>query len=120
VISDSSAVDPELRREASRRGLAAIEILRFPSMVMLRDRAVLSDVRVVSPGYPLRGELRIAERLFGPDRVAGTIPGPGTVWVDERLLTSLDIGAEDRVGLGNSRSRSWPLSPTSPGWSWDS
>jgi len=103
VISDSRPLDPELRREASRRGLAATEILRFPSMVMLRDRAVLAEVKAVSPGYPLRGELRIAERLFGPDRVAGTIPGPGTVWVDERLHTSLDIAAEDRVGLGNSR-----------------
>ncbi|MGH8660360.1 MAG: ABC transporter permease [Burkholderiales bacterium] len=103
VITDSRPLDPELRLEATRRELAAVEILRFPSMVVLRDRAVLADVRAVSPGYPLRGELRIAERLFGPDRVAGTIPQPGTVWVDERLHTSLDLAPEDRVGLGNSR-----------------
>jgi putative ABC transport system permease protein len=103
VISDSRAIDPELRREAARRGLAAAEVIRFPSMVVLRERTVLADVRVVSPGYPLRGELRIADRLFAPDRLAGAIPKPGTVWVDERLHTSLDLAAEDRIGVGASR-----------------
>jgi len=103
VIADSRPLDPELAREAARRGLATAEVIRFPSMVVLRERAVLTEVKVVSPGYPLRGELRVAERLFGPDRVAGTIPGPGTVWVDERLHTSLDIASDDRVGLGKGR-----------------
>jgi putative ABC transport system permease protein len=103
VIADSRPIDPELRREAERRGLAVAEVIRFPSMVVLRDRAVLADVRVVSRGYPLRGELRIADRLFAPDRVAGAIPAPGTVWVDERLHTSLDLAAADRVGVGNGR-----------------
>jgi putative ABC transport system permease protein len=103
VVSDSRPLDPELRREASRRGLAVAEIIRFPSMVVLGERTVLTDVRAVSPGYPLRGELRIAERLFGPDRVAESIPGPGSVWVDERLHTSLDLPAGARIGLGNSR-----------------
>src|SRR3970040_638387 len=105
VIADSRPLDPELRQEALRRGLAAVEIIRFPSMVVRGDRTVLADVMVVSPGYPLRGELRIAERLFGPDRVAGTIPGPGTVWVDERLHTSLSLEADDRIGLGSSQLR---------------
>ena len=103
VISDSRPLDPELRREAARRGLAVAEIVRFPSMVVLGERTVLADVKAVSPGYPLRGELRVADRLFGPDRVAGTIPGPGTVWVDARLHTSLDMQAQARIGLGNSR-----------------
>jgi putative ABC transport system permease protein len=103
VISDSRPLDPELEREAARRGLATAEVVRFPSMALLRERAVLAEVRAVSAGYPLRGTVRIAERLFGPDRVAGAIPQPGTVWVDERLHTSLDIAADDRIGLGNSR-----------------
>ncbi len=102
AISDSRPLDPELRREAARRGLAAVEVARFPSMVMLRDRTVLAEVKAVTSGYPPRGELRIAERLFGSDRVAAAIPSPGTVWVDERLHTALDIGADDRVGLGAS------------------
>jgi len=103
VIADSRPISPELSQEALRRGLAAIEITRFPSMAVNRDRTVLSDIKVVAPGYPLRGELRIADRLFGPDRVPRAIPERGTVWVDERLYTSLELGDDDRIGLGNSR-----------------
>ena len=103
VIADSRPLDPGLAREAARRGLATVEVIRFPSMVLLRSRTVLTEVKAVSPGYPLRGEMRVAERLFGPDRVAEGIPSPGTVWVDERLHTSLDVAPDDRVGLGNSR-----------------
>ena len=103
VIADSRPISPELSQEALRRGLAAIEITRFPSMAVNRDRTVLSDIKVVAPGYPLRGELRIADRLFGPDRVPRAIPERGTGWVDERLYTSLELGDDDRIGLGNSR-----------------
>jgi putative ABC transport system permease protein len=63
---------------------------------------MLSDVKVVTPGFPLRGELRIAERLFGPDRLAGAVPEPGTVWVDERLYTGLELSVGENVTLGKS------------------
>lgn len=102
MIADSRPLPPELREEALRRGLAAVGIVRFPSMVIHRDRTVLADVRAVSPGYPARGELRIADHLFGTDRAAGTIPEPGTVWVDARLHTSLELGQDDRIEIGKS------------------
>jgi putative ABC transport system permease protein len=115
VIADSRPLPEELRQEAFRRGLAATDLLRFPSMVTHGDRNVLSDVRAVSAGYPLRGELRIADQLFGADRSAGTIPEPGTAWVDERLHTSLDLPAGASVGLGKTRLRVAAVTTHEPG-----
>ena len=115
VIADSRPLPDELREQALRRGLAATGILRFPSMVTQGDRNVLSDVRAVSPGYPLRGELRIADQLFGPDRVAGAIPEPGTAWVDERLHTSLELAAGAAVGVGKTRLRVGAVTTHEPG-----
>lgn len=105
AIADSRPLAPELKDEALRRGLSTVEVQRFPSMVMRGDRSLLVDVRVVTPGYPLRGELRIADRLFGPDRRPDSIPGPGEAWVDERLYTSFELGPDDRVGVGKSELR---------------
>jgi len=103
VVAHSRPLPPELRREALRRGLSAIDIMRFPSMAIYRERTALADVKVVTAGYPLRGEMRIVDRLFGPDRVPASIPRPGTVWVDERLYTTLELGTDARIGLGNAR-----------------
>ena len=120
VIADSRP--PAIRNCARKRcgaGWRRSRSSRFPSMAVQGDRTVLADVKVVSPGYPLRGELRIADRLFGPDRVAGTIPGPGTVWVDERLHTALGLGADDRIGLGSAGCRVAAIVTHEPGWRWD-
>ena len=85
-------------------------------MVVRGERNMLSDVKVVEAGFPARGEVRVAERLFGPDRRAASVPEPGTVWVDERLYTGLDLDAGATVGVGDAscalrrssrRSRAW-------------
>src|SRR6185503_3074295 len=80
VIADTRPIPAELKTEAERRGLTAVAIMRFPSMALRGDRSALSEIKVVAPGYPLRGELRITQRLFEPDRRAEGIPPPGEVW----------------------------------------
>lgn len=95
----------EFETEARRRGLAVTRMLRFPTMVVGREKNVLASVKAVAAGYPLRGEVRIAERLFGADRRATDIPARGTVWVDERLSTQLNLATGDAVSLGRSEFR---------------
>ena len=86
--------------EALARGLAVTRMMRFPSMAARGDKNVLSSIKVVTPGYPLRGELRIADRLYAADRRADSIPAPGTVWVDEKLFTQLELAIGDSIDLG--------------------
>lgn len=62
--------------------------------------ARLSAVKAVSPGYPLRGALRIASGPNAPDHAATGIPAPGTVWVDEQLLDTLKLRVGDTVLVG--------------------
>ncbi len=44
VIADSRPIAPALKSRAERLGLAAISILRFPSMAVRGDRSILADV----------------------------------------------------------------------------
>ena len=101
VVSHDRALPAELTQEAQRRQLGVTQMLRFPSMAVRGDKNVLADIKVVEGGYPLRGEVRIAEKLYAPDQRATGIPAPGTVWVDERILSQLDVAVGEKISIGN-------------------
>ena len=90
-------------REASRRGLATARLASMPSVVYRGDESTLVSLRAVSEGYPLRGELKIADRPFGPARATRSIPRPGEAWADSRLLARLgaSLGSPIRVGASD-------------------
>jgi len=100
VVVSGVPIAESFRSEARRLGLAVTEAVRFPSMTQAKDRALLTEVKAVSAGYPLRGRLRIRESEAGPDFEPARIPAPGSVWVDDRLLRRLDVSIGDRVVLG--------------------
>ncbi|HWS11374.1 MAG TPA: ABC transporter permease, partial [Rhodocyclaceae bacterium] len=54
------AFRPEFREEAKRRGLQVLGSTSFTSMASSESGAQLAGVKVVEPGHPLRGSLRIA------------------------------------------------------------
>ncbi|MGH8167051.1 MAG: ABC transporter permease, partial [Woeseiaceae bacterium] len=54
----------------------------------------------MSTGYPLRGTVRIADQLFGPQRVVDGIPPRGTVWADGALMARLGVDVGDAITLG--------------------
>ncbi|MFB0937143.1 MAG: ABC transporter permease, partial [Propionivibrio sp.] len=93
--------------DARWRGLVVAETRTFPSMVMFGEgdaaRAQLAEIKAVSPGYPLRGALRVSSEANAADALAREIPTAGTVWVDERLASLLGIRVGDSLSVGNLR-----------------
>ena len=87
--------------EAQALGLAHARVLEFPSVVAHGDELQLSAIRAAAEGYPLRGSLRVAARPSGEDRAVSTIPSPGEVWVEARLLPLLGIAVGDTLELGH-------------------
>lgn len=105
VIRSAQPVDAEWQLEAERRGLAVAQTVVFPSMAIAGegDKATsqLAAVKAVTPGYPLRGNLKIAAQPNTADAVTRAIPEPGTVWADASLLTAQNITVGDRLKLGD-------------------
>ena len=85
---------------AADYGLRSAETHTFPSVVFADDESSLSTIKGVSDGYPLRGQVRIADRLFGEQRVAEGVPGPGRVWVDGALMARLGVDVGDTIQVG--------------------
>jgi putative ABC transport system permease protein len=94
---------PELREQTARLGLARVDGVSFVSMARAGDATQIAGVKAVSAGYPLRGRLRIAQRLNAEDAETDAIPAAGSVWLDERLSAALAVQVGDQIELGNAR-----------------
>ena len=101
VIASPDPLQPILIAEAQRQGVQIAETLNFRSVVVAGDITQLAEVKAVSPGYPLRGALQISDQPFASPRTVTTIPNPGEVWLDERLLQLLNLQVGDRVDFGS-------------------
>ncbi len=103
VIVSPEPLQDDLLREARTRGLQTALTLSFRSVALAGEQATLAEVKAVGSGYPLRGVLQVSAAPFGPAAVTRTIPTPGQVWLDERLLQSLKLSIGDSLELGAAR-----------------
>lgn len=103
VLDSSRPLRPAILQQADRLGLRQATVTELSSMVQHQDRFQLAAVKAVSAGYPLRGEL-MARRQSTP-LPAGSLPEPGTVWLDQRLLGLLAVSLDDVVQIGDIRLR---------------
>lgn len=105
IIFADHPLPPAYADEARRLGLATSTVIKFPSMAAKGENSLLSEIKAVTAGYPLRGELRISED-FGDvssprtTHIANAIPAPGSAWVDEKLWIRLGLNRSDMIDLG--------------------
>lgn len=91
--------------ESRKLKLASAELLTFPTAIFNGDVSQLAALNAVTPGYPLRGRIRISHKPFGTASVTDRIPERGEAWVDARIVARLDIapGASIRIGDASFR-----------------
>ena len=102
-IEHSGPIPDEFRTLATDLGLEVADTLTFSSMVFADERSQLVAVKAVTDGYPLRGTLKVADEAFVPGTPTDELPQPGEVWLDGRLLPSLDVGLGAILEVGNAR-----------------
>ncbi|HZM35876.1 MAG TPA: FtsX-like permease family protein, partial [Burkholderiales bacterium] len=95
----------EIIEKVQRSGLQSAEAMNFISMAMSGARSELSGVKAVTDNYPLRGRLRVAPAPGAPDAPVERGPEPGTVWLEERLVTALGAPVGSSVRLGRAELR---------------
>jgi len=75
----------------------------FPTVILHDDETTLVSVKAVNEDYPLRGQLRVADQWYGAETVTTTIPAPGKLWIEARLLSQLGLQVGDSLALGEMR-----------------
>jgi putative ABC transport system permease protein len=101
VLRSAAPLPAVFLAEAREIGLATAETLAFPTVVLVGENTALAAVDAVSEGYPLRGQLTIADTLFGDGRPATAIPARGEAWAEPGLLGRLDIDVGAVLTIGN-------------------
>ena len=101
---------PEVFIEKARAlGLEVVQTMTFPTMGRASEAqggaTKLVSLKVVEPGYPLRGKLRLADLVGGPETAVQAIPAPGEAWVDAGVLDAIGLKLGDTLLLGDAQLR---------------
>jgi len=124
VVSDHPT-PPDLAQRAAKAGLQGVTTLTFPTMARGVPRAggegnsKLVALKAVEAGYPLRGELRVADdltqaQMAQTSRKTKQVPESGQAWVDAGGLEALGLDVGDALVLGNTRVRITQVLVTEP------
>lgn len=100
VVSGHEAPPETWYAKAEELGLRHASLVEFATVLVEGDAILLSGVKAVGTDYPLRGFLRTKVEMEGDEALTLTGPPPGEVWVERRVLTTLNLtlGSELTVG----------------------
>ncbi len=72
------------------------------SMVFAGDVMALVEIQAISSSYPLRGELLVNYSINANELTAANAPELGTVFIEEKLLSLLEVAIGDVIDIGES------------------
>ena len=109
VISSNNPTPDAFIFKARELGLEVVQTLTFPTMARASDAKgggiKLVALKVVEPGYPLRGSLRVTSQPGLADATTRSIPAAGEAWVEAALLEAIGVQMGDTVLLGDAHLR---------------
>ena len=99
-VSSTQPLPSDWFTSAAQQGVRSASIQTLLSVVFRGDDSQLANVEAVSPGYPLRGTLLVADQPFATGTATRSIPGPGEVWPSSKLLATLGGGVGSQLAIG--------------------
>lgn len=105
ALQATEPIAPALGLQARAAGLVTSEFAALRTMLGSGDALQLAELKAVSQGYPLRGNLQVRTSEHGQDQAAQGIPAPGEAWVEPRLLPLLRLKLGDTLQIGASEFR---------------
>src|SRR5436190_5206537 len=106
MVSGDRPLPASFSDEARRLGLAPAPAIRFNSMVQASGGAaapaVLTDVKAVADGYPLRGAIALVEPGSVERHDAHGVPARGEAWIDTRLADRLRATKGTQLAVGDA------------------
>ncbi|HOY69789.1 MAG TPA: FtsX-like permease family protein [Methylotenera sp.] len=102
VILSDHALPNNYQALAQQYGLQTSVTFEFPSMAINGDKNLLAEVKALSDGFPLRGDLGVQFSQHSTAQSIQHIPHAGEVWVESRLANAINVNIGDPIELGAS------------------
>ena len=100
VLRSASKIDSKYLDLAAANDLDSAEMSTFLSMIITEDDNLLTSIKAVTASYPLRGELKIVNSQGIKIKHFGS-PEPGNIWIERKVLETLELMELDKVSIGN-------------------
>jgi len=100
VLRSASKIDSKYLDLAVANNLDSAEMSTFLSMIITDDDNLLTSIKAVTASYPLRGELKIVDSQGAKIKHFGS-PEPGNIWIERKVLETLELMELDKVSIGN-------------------
>jgi putative ABC transport system permease protein len=104
-LQSSEPIDRDYLARAHSKGLATAELASFPTVVLHGDTTALCAIRAVTPTYPLRGHIKVADAPFGTAYETRATPAPGEAWPEARVLAMLQLQVGHMIRIGKAEFR---------------
>jgi putative ABC transport system permease protein len=91
-----------LTQKSQQLNINQAQQVLMSSMVFAGDVMALVEIKAISSSYPLRGELLVNYSENTNELVAVNAPDLGSVFIEEKLLSLLDVSIGDVVDIGES------------------
>ena len=98
VIAASERIPARFFEQAESLGLETAEIISVSTALFVGEESQLVDVKAVSMGYPLRGQVTLSDGEA--ERSGREVPARGSAWMDPRAQRALDADIGDLAELG--------------------
>ncbi len=103
AVTSHSELPLDWLQKAAGDGLSVARTAGFASVVMNAEKLLLCGVKAVSSNYPLRGSLKTTMGSLADEVLVRDIPRVGEAWVDQRILSTLDLSLGDSIEVGERR-----------------
>ena len=100
VLRSASKIDSKYLDLAAANDLDSAEMSTFLSMIITEEDNLLTSIKAVTASYPLRGELKIVNSQGAKIKHFGS-PEPGNIWIERKVLETLELMELDKVSIGN-------------------
>ncbi|WMJ07339.1 ABC transporter permease [Nitrosomonas sp. sh817] len=106
LLISSKPIPGHFAEEAGRLGLKISSLTKFPSMISNGEGNLLTQIKAVTDGYPLRGRVYLSSQPSSAAasqpqlQAADGIPPRGAIWIDEKVMAQLALRGGDVVEVG--------------------